>query len=61
MSLSWLLPIQEFGTVIDEIVDYSKEKFEKKYKSNPFDIVVDGVGGTHCPCLTGAVPSQTVQ
>ena len=34
---------QELGA--DETVDYTKEDFAQKYKDQPFDVIVDPIGG----------------
>lgn len=35
--------MQELGA--DETVDYTKDDFAQKYKNQPFDVIVDPIGG----------------
>lgn len=46
----WTCSLQELGA--DEVVDYKTEDFAEKYKDQPFDLVVDTVGGGHCGVFT---------
>ena len=41
-----LLASQELGA--DETVDYSTEDFSTRYKDQPFDVIMDSVGGATC-------------
>ena len=42
-SRPWPLPVQDLGA--DEVVDYKNVRFEDRYRSSPFDVVVDTIGG----------------
>lgn len=35
--------VQELGA--DEVVDYTKQTVDQVYKTNPFDAVIDQIGG----------------
>ena len=35
--------MQDLGA--DEVVDYNSVRFEERYRSAPFDVVVDTIGG----------------
>lgn len=37
------MPVQELG--VDEAFDYTQEKLSEKFASQPFDIIVDVIGG----------------
>ncbi len=37
--------MQELGA--DEAVDYTEQRFEEVYRNNPFDGVIDCLGGAH--------------
>ncbi len=41
--LKMLKTLQELGA--DETVDYTKEDFSAKYKDQPFDVIMDSIGG----------------
>lgn len=46
--------VQDLGA--DEVVDYTKQSVDQLYKNNPFDAVIDQIGGIFqhsavCPCL----------
>ena len=44
--------LQELGA--DEVVDYTKQTVDQVFKNNPFDAVIDQIGGEvhqHCCCL----------
>ena len=46
--------VQDLGA--DEVVDYTKQSVDQLFKNNPFDAVIDQIGGMHhrsavCPCL----------
>ena len=37
--------MQELGA--DEVVDYTRQSVDQVYKDNPFDAVIDQIGGDH--------------
>ncbi len=53
-----LLPEQELGQYVDEVVDHTKEDFAEKYADAPFDVIVDSVAGarTRLPCFYALLP-----
>ena len=40
---NWRRPAQDLGA--DEVVDYKSVRFEQRFRSAPFDVVVDTIGG----------------
>ena len=49
---------QDLGA--DEVVDYKKQSVDQLFRNNPFDAVVDQIGGMPLPHFDCACPLHTV-
>lgn len=49
------------GLGADEVLDYTKDTVDKVYINNPFDVVIDSVGGKHYLAIIAVVSDHGVE